>query len=288
MDSRGSQKTYYPKLGVSYSPPVMNSQSLSALVITKNEEARLEDCLKGIRWADEIIVVDAESVDRTQDIARRYTDHVFIKPWSGFGAQKNFGIDQAVSAWIFIVDADERLSAELIEEIHNVVEGWEEGDPVAFRIPRRNIYYGEWVRWGGAYPDFQIRLFQNGKARYNNVEIHENLIIDGNVGTLHGQLDHYTQLKISDHFKKFSLYTTLAAKEKSKSEYSTAWWNILLNPLVVFGKKYVLKKGFQDGVRGLIFACFASMYTFVKYAKLWEMKQVQAIRQEPEKRKVSG
>ena len=253
-------------------PPGSPTHSLiSAVIITKNEEHNLRECLKSVDWADEIVVVDAESRDRTQEIAREFTGQIFVRPWPGFGAQKNFGIDQAGSEWILILDADERVSPELKEEIQNLLSSWSAKGPVAFDVPRRNIFYGKWVRWGGAYPDRQIRLFRKGKARYNDVEVHENLLISGEVGTLRGHFEHYTERKIVDHFRKFNLYTTLAAREKGKVQPQVQWYHLLINPLVVFLKTYLLRKGFRDGIRGLIFAVFASMYTFVKYAKLWEI-----------------
>ena len=249
-----------------------NSSCLSTVVITKNEECNINDCLTSVKWTDEIIVVDAESTDRTQALARHYTSHVFVRPWEGYGQQKNFGIAQASGDWILILDADERVSLELAKEIQGRIASWTNGDPVAFCVPRRNVFYGEWVRWGGAYPDLQIRLFRKGNATYNDVEIHENLIVDGFTGELEGSLEHYTERKIVDHFRKFSVYITLAAKEKGKSTATVRWWHLVLNPFVTFLKKFCLKQGFRDGIRGIIFAGFASMYTFGKYAKLFESR----------------
>lgn len=250
----------------------MNRPLISTVVITKNEEINIEGCLSSVNWTDQIVVVDAESTDRTQEFARGYTTWVFVRPWEGYGLQKNFGILQTTGDWILILDADERVSPELAKEIQTRLAIWTSGDPVAFCVPRRNMFYGEWVRWGGAYPDLQIRLFQKGKATYNQVEIHENLIVEGPIGNLDGHLEHYTERRIVDHFRKFSLYITLAAKEQAKSTAKVHWWHLLLNPLVTFIKKYCLKQGFRDGIRGIIYAGFASMYTFGKYAKLFELR----------------
>ena len=250
----------------------MSGMALSAVIITKNEEGNIEACLQSVGWVQQIIVIDAESADRTQELACRYTSHVMVRPWPGYGPQKNFGIQQATGEWILILDADERVSPELAQEIQERLRTWTSHNPVAYGIPRRNIFYGEWVRWGGAYPDLQVRLFQKGKATYNDVEIHENLIVDGLIGNLEGFLEHYTERYIVDHFRKFSLYSTLAAKERGKTITMVHWWHLLLNPLVTFGKKYFLKQGFRDGIRGVIYAGFASMYTFGKYGKLEELK----------------
>jgi glycosyltransferase involved in cell wall biosynthesis len=254
--------------------------SLSVVVITKNEERNIAPCLETVRWVDEMVVVDAESCDRTVPIARQYTDKVFVKPWPGFGLQKNFGMAQVSSDWILILDADERVTEELRREAQTCIEGWRPGAPVAYQVPRRNFFYGAWVRRGGVYPDYQVRLFRRGLAHYNDVAVHENLIVDGEIGTLAGHLDHYTEQRIQDHFKKFGLYTTLAAQEKAKKVKTVGWSDLVFRPLVVWAKTYLLKQGYRDGVRGLIVCVFASMYTFVKYAKLWDSTR-QAIGSHP-------
>jgi glycosyltransferase involved in cell wall biosynthesis len=244
--------------------------TVACIVITKNEERNIADCLASARWADELIVVDAESADKTVELARASGAKVFVRPWPGFGLQKNFGMAQASSDWILILDADERVTEELRGEVRTRLEQWKPGAPVAYRIPRRNFFYGAWVRRAGVYPDYQVRLFRRGSAQYNDVAVHENLLVEGEIGTLAGHLDHYTERRIQDHFKKFGLYTTLAAQEKAKKVRMVSWIDLVLRPLVVFGKTYLLKQGFRDGVQGLIVCVFASMYTFVKYAKLWD------------------
>ncbi|HJT22195.1 MAG TPA: glycosyltransferase family 2 protein [Nitrospira sp.] len=244
--------------------------TLTCLTITKNEEHNIEHCLQSVQWATERLVVDAESHDRTVDLARATGATVYVRPWPGFGPQKNFGIDQARSEWILIVDADESVPDALRREIEARIGKWIPGSPTAFRVPRRNFFYGAWVRYGGVFPDYQIRLFRKGSAKYNDAAVHENLIVTGAIGTLTHPLDHYTERRIKDHFRKFGQYTTLAAREKSKSTRRVTAVDILFRPLVVFVKTYLLKQGFRDGVRGLIVCTFAGMYTFVKYAKLWD------------------
>ncbi len=243
--------------------------TLAVVVITKNEAKNILECLQSVNWADEVIVVDAQSTDGTAELAKTHTTDVFVRPWPGFGPQKNFGFEQVSSDWILILDADERVSEELRTEILEHLHR-SSTKSVAFRLPRKNYFYGQWVRWGGAYPDYQIRLLQRGRGRYNDVTVHENLMIDGHVGTLLQPLEHYTEREIHDHFGKFNLYTTLAASEKSKSQKTVAWYHLVCNPFVIFFKTYIIKKGYRDGTRGVIFAVFASMYTFVKYTKLLE------------------
>src|SRR3989454_5404680 len=193
-----------------------SNSSITAVVITLNEERNIADCLVSVAWADEIVVVDACSTDRTVELARRFTDKIFVRPWPGYGPQKNFGIEQATADWILIVDADERVTPELQVEIRKIIALPPNDKIPAYRVPRRNYYYGRWVRWGGVYPDYQIRLVRKGYARYNDVQIHENLLVKGSVDTLGGHLDHFTERQIEDHFRKFETYTTLAAQEKLK------------------------------------------------------------------------
>ena len=258
----------------------VNRPTVACVVITKNEERNIADCLASVQWVDDIIVVDAESRDRTVELARASGAKVSVRPWPGFGLQKNFGMAQASAGWILILDADERVTEELRGEIMACVSKWTPGAPVAYRIPRRNFFYGAWVRGGGVYPDYQVRLFRRGMAQYNDVAVHENLIVNGEIGTLVGHLDHYTERRIRDHFKKFGLYTTLAAQEKAKRVRTVGWIDLVFRPLVILAKTYVLKQGYRDGVRGLIVCVFASMYTFVKYAKLWNATRQDASHQD--------
>ena len=245
--------------------------TLACVIIAKNEEVNIQDCLTSVQWADEVIVVDAESRDRTVELARASGAKVWVRPWPGFGPQKNFGMAQASSEWVLIVDADERVPEALRAEILSCINHWKDGAPVAYEIPRKNFFYGGWVRHAGVYPDYQIRLLRRGSAQYNDVPIHENLMVHGSIGRLSNPFEHYTERRIQDHFKKFGLYTTLAAQEKGKTVHTVHTQDLLFRPLVVLLKSYVLKQGFRDGVRGLIVCVFASMYTFVKYAKLWDM-----------------
>jgi (heptosyl)LPS beta-1,4-glucosyltransferase len=248
--------------------------SLAYVVITKNEEANIQDCLASLAWVGERLVVDAESSDRTAELARAAGAKVIVRPWPGFGAQKNYGMSQVSAEWVLIVDADERVPAPLQDEIQSRIAAWKTGDAVAYEIPRRNYFYGAWVRYAGVYPDYQIRLVRRGCGSYNDVPVHENLIVNGTIGRLSCSLEHQTERRIRDHFRKFGLYTTLAAREKSVSVRRVWIGDLVIRPLVVFVKAYALKQGFRDGVRGLIVSSFASMYTFVKYAKLWHLIQL--------------
>src|SRR2546422_2116013 len=176
----------------------------SALVITLNEERNIADCLASVAWTDEIVVVDACSTDRTVELGRRFTDRVFVRPWPGYGPQKNFAMAQATADWILIVDADERVSEELREEIQALLQ--KPGSAVAYRISRRNFYYGTWIRGAGQYPDPQLRLVRRGYGRYNDLPVHEHLEVNGPIGDLHGHLDHHTHPTVLAHELKIERY----------------------------------------------------------------------------------
>lgn len=253
----------------------VDRESIAALVITYNEEKNIEECLESVNWINEIIVIDACSTDRTVEIARQYTDKVFLNIWNGFGQQKNLGIEKTMSEWVLIVDADERVSPELRYEIEDRLSKHRNDRFAGYQIPRRNYFYGKWIRWGGSYPDYQLRLFRKDSGRYNDVAIHENLILDGPIGYLKNHIDHITERCIADHFKKFDNYTTLAAQEKRKRKKQIKWYDIAFRPIITFIKVYISKQGYRDGLYGLIYGIFASFYTFSKYVKLWEMRNIE-------------
>jgi (heptosyl)LPS beta-1,4-glucosyltransferase len=217
----------------------------------------------------ELIVVDACSTDRTVEIVREYTSRVFIRSWPGFGPQKNYGIDRATADWILIVDADERVTDGLREEIIRSIEGVPD-DVAGFEIPRRNVFYGRWIQGGGLYPDRQLRLFRRHAGRYDDVLLHEHLAVRGRIDRLTAPLDHYSMPTIKDHVRKMMRYTTLGAQEKLKTRSKVTALDIAGSHLVTIVKTYIFRKGYRDGIHGVIVALFAGLHTFVKYAKAWE------------------
>ncbi|MGH7259918.1 MAG: glycosyltransferase family 2 protein [Nitrospiraceae bacterium] len=245
--------------------------SIAAIIITKDEERNIAACLESVQWADERIVVDAESRDRTAEIAKRQEARVHIRPWPGYGPQKNFGMEQARSEWILIVDADERVTPELREEIGRVLSGGVPADVAGFEIPRRNFFYGRWIQGGGIYPDYQLRLIRKAAGRYDDVLLHENLRLQGSIEQLRNPMDHYSVSSVRDHVRKMMRYTTLGAQEKLKSQSSVTCLDIGGHHLGTILKTYVLRGGYRDGIHGVIVALFAGMHTFVKYAKAWDM-----------------
>ena len=245
--------------------------SIAAVIITKDEERNIAACLESVQWADERIVVDAESRDRTVELARRQATQVHMRPWPGYGPQKNFGMEQARAEWILIVDADERITPALREEIQAVLKAGPPADLSGFEIPRRNFFYGRWIRGGGIYPDYQLRLIRKTAGRYDDTRLHENLRLRGRIERLRQPMDHYSMPTIRDHVRKMMRYTTLAAQEKLKARSRVSAIDVAGHHLGTVLKTYLLRGGWKDGVHGAIVALFAGMHTFVKYAKAYEM-----------------
>jgi glycosyltransferase involved in cell wall biosynthesis len=244
---------------------------ITATVITLNEEHNIAAALESLSWADEIIVVDSESTDDTVEIARRFTDRVFVQPWPGYSAQKNFAASQAANDWIFSVDADERVSEELTREIEQLKSG---SNPQAagFEMPRLTFYLGRWIKHSGWYPDYKLRLYDRNRARWRGEFVHETLEADGEVARFHGNILHYTVRDASEHHLRMDRYTTLAAKQAFALAERASLSSILFSPLAVFLRSYVFKLGFLDGIQGLAIARFAAHYEFLKKLKLWEMR----------------
>lgn len=253
---------------------------IAAVVITKDEERNIAACLESLRWTDELVVVDAQSQDRTVEIARRYTNKVFVRPWPGFGPQKNFGMDQTKADWMLVVDADERVTGALQQEILQTVLAGPPADLVGFEIPRRNFFYGRWIQGGGIYPDYQLRLFRRSAGHYDDVLLHERLQLRGRIARLTHPMDHYSMPGIREHVQKMARYTGLGAQEKLKVRSRVTLWKLAGHHLGTIFKTYILRGGFRDGVHGIIVALFAGMHTFVKYAKAWEMLHMRGERQE--------
>jgi glycosyltransferase involved in cell wall biosynthesis len=224
---------------------------LSVVVVTRDEEDRIRACLESVAWADELVVIDAESQDKTASVARELTDHVVVRPWPGFAAQKNFGLDQARGAWILSLDADETVSPALRAEIERIVR--DDGPHDGYEVPRRNIFWGRWVRHGGLYPDWQLRLFRRGRGRFGERAVHESVRVDGAVGRLAGHLEHRSYRDVADFLARADRYATLAA-----------------DPLGRFLGMYVVGAGFLDGARGFLLAALYAYYVLIRSVKVWE------------------
>ncbi len=256
--------------------PEADRAPLSVCIIAFNEEDNIRDCLQSVAWADEVVVVDSLSTDATPRICRELNARFIQRPWTGHIAQKNFALDQASHEWVLCLDADERVSAELGEEIKRVLRGAKEGRGgcVGYDMPRRVFYLGRWIRHGGWYPDRKLRLVQKAAARWGGTDPHDHLYADGPTGHLHGDLLHFSYRDLSDHLERINTYTTTAAAEMMKRGAGMPLLHMLTRPQGRFIRMYLLRLGFLDGAPGLIAAIMSSYYVFLKYAKLWQMKRV--------------
>ena len=239
-------------------------------VVTLNEEERLRACLESAAWADEIVVIDAESQDKTAQIAREFTDHVVVRPWSGFAEQKNFALERARGDWLLSLDADEMVSAALRLEIEGVLAG--RGPSAdAFAVPRRNVYWGRWVRHGGLYPDWQVRLLRRGRGRFVVRAVHESVAVQGPVARLAGHLEHRSYRDVGDFVARAERYATLAAEDWVRSGRPVRpVRDLALRPLGRFLSMYVVRAGFLDGGRGFLLAALYAYYVLMRSAKAWE------------------
>jgi glycosyltransferase involved in cell wall biosynthesis len=242
---------------------------VSIVIVTKNEEANIEAALDSVKDAAEIVVIDSFSSDRTVEICRKYTNKVFRKEWEGYAKQKQAAVGLAVSPWVFILDADERFTPELKAEVISAIK---ENSHDGFYVPRKNFFMGRWIRHGGWRPDYTLRLFRKNAGRVEDREVHEKVIVNGSVSYLKNPLVHYTYNSVSDYLKRMDSYSTLAAKELKKTGVAPNVLNFLIRPLATFIKMFFFRLGFLDGRYGLVLAVLYSYYTFLKYAKTWELK----------------
>jgi hypothetical protein len=223
---------------------------LSVAVVTLNEEERLRACLESVVWADELVVVDAGSSDKTVAIAREFTDRVLFRAWDGY--------------------ADERVSDALREEIRGTLQG---GRPeVGFYVPRRNILQGRWVRHGGFYPDWQLRLFRRGRGAFVERAVHESVRVDGPTGRIGAPLVHESYRSIGDAVARLNRYSDLAAEELALAGRGGSLVDLLIRPTWRFVSMYVLRAGFLDGWRGLVLAGLHAHYVFLRAAKVRERR----------------
>ena len=240
----------------------------SAVVITRNEEPRLRTCLASLAWADEIVVVDAQSTDGTVAVAREFTERIVVRPWPGFAAQKNFAAEQAKGAWVLSVDADEEVSADLRQEIRDVL--FEPSPVVGYAVPRRNIVWGRWVRHGGLYPDWQVRLFRRGRGRFVERAVHESVEVSGEVRRLGGPLIHRSYESVSQFLERANRYSSLAADDLVRGGARVGPLTLMLRPVGRFLAMYLLRRGFLDGTPGFLLAGLYAYYVFIRSAKVWE------------------
>ncbi|NOX97228.1 MAG: glycosyltransferase family 2 protein [Nitrospirae bacterium] len=248
----------------------MKNNRLSVVIITKNEEEDIGPCLESVKWADEIIVIDSFSDDRTVEICRKYGSKVFKTKYEGYAEKKNFAIEEAAGEWILSLDADERISPELIKEIKEVLRG--NGNEDGYLIPMKFFFFGRWMRHGGLYPKPHLRLFKKGKGKFEEIAVHEGVKVEGRVGYLRYPMLHYSYKNLDDYLQKFNRYSTLDALDKAGKRRYGRWYPFLRLPSE-FILIYFIRQGFRDGFHGLLYSILQAFYVFVKYVKLWERQQ---------------
>ncbi|MEI7532056.1 MAG: glycosyltransferase family 2 protein [Betaproteobacteria bacterium] len=247
--------------------------TLSAILITKNEILNLEDCLSSLTpLVDEIIIVDSQSEDGTLEVAKKFGAKIFQPTdWPGFGPQKNRALDQASQEWVLSIDADERLTPELIAEIKLCLT--HPGQTTCFSLPRLSQYCGKFMRHGGWYPDYVDRLFLNGHARFSDHLVHERLLPEGRPLKLKNPLLHYSYRNFEQVISKVNSYSSLGAKQAfSQGKQATAF-SAIVHGSWAFIRTYFLRLGFLDGNHGLLLAFSNGQTSYYKYVKLWHLCQ---------------
>jgi glycosyltransferase involved in cell wall biosynthesis len=246
---------------------------ISAVLITFNEEKNIRRAIESVAWADEILVVDSVSGDRTREIAESLGARVLVRKWLGFSGQKQFAVDSAANDWIFSLDADEKVSVELKEEILRLKSSAEIAD--AYKIPRLSFYMNRAIRHGGWYPDWQLRFFNRRKGKWKDVLIHESIEMqqDARVEKLEGDILHYSVENAAQHHRMIGeRYAPLAAQRMFEDGKRASRAKIFFAGFFAFIRAYFLKLGFLDGVAGFCIARFAAHHAFLKHLLLWELQ----------------
>jgi len=250
--------------------------SLSVGILTFNSEKHIREVLESVRdIADQIVVLDSGSEDRTLEIVKDFGAEVHYRPFDNFVNQKNHLLSLCRGDWVLFLDDDEVVSEELSKSIKEAVSG--NSDFSGYRVNRITNYLGRWIRhaWN---PDYQLRLAKKESCRWVGDMVHESLEVDGKVGTLEGELLHYSYTSVSQHLKKIDLYSTLYAEGAYRRGKRFSLFKLLTSPAGSFFRRYVLKRGFLDGFEGFVLSVMASYYSFLKYLKLWEIEKRESSR----------
>lgn len=253
--------------------PQPERPGISGCIITFNEEDRIRECIASLGFCDEIIVVDSHSSDRTREIAAECGARVIERDWPGHVAQKEFTIRQAKNNWVLCLDADERISKELREEILALRDrGFPE--KAGWRMPRLSFYMGRWVEHGTWRPDWNLRLFDKNRGYWGGNNPHDRVELQGPRGSLKGRILHYPYRTLAEHISTMDKYTTIQAEGLNARGVKGTVFHVVINPWVRFVKYYFLKRGFLDGWRGLVMAYLAAQYVRMKYIKLLVLQRV--------------
>jgi glycosyltransferase involved in cell wall biosynthesis len=249
--------------------------TLSAILITRNEAHNLHDCLQSLQGlADEIIVVDSQSTDATVAIAQQH-GAIVSQPadWPGFGPQKNRALDLATSDWVLSIDADERVTPTLAAEIKQVLQTGD--DQAAYKLPRLSFYCGQFIHHSGWHPDYVLRLFKRGTAKFSDDLVHERVVTQQSVHALKNHLLHYSYLSFSQVLQKVDAYSSASAKQAYARGKRSSVAGALGHGAWAFFRTYVIRRGFLDGAHGLALAISNAETSYYKYLKLWHMQQIE-------------
>ncbi len=243
---------------------------LSVVLITFNEEENIGRALESVSFADECIVVDAQSTDRTCEIARRHGAIVYVEPWKGFAAQRNWALGKATGDWVLMLDADESVEPELMEEIRYVVDL---DPPVSgYYMPRKNYFLGRWIRHGGYYPDYKLRLFRRERGFVGERPVHEIVQVDGPTARLDHALVHNSYPALETYVDHMNRYSSLGAEiTVAKGTSGFSFFNVIFRPIFTFIYNYFFRLGILDGVEGLLLHLYHAVYVSWKYVKAWEV-----------------
>jgi len=245
---------------------------ISAVIITKNEEANIKRCLDSLSFADEIIVVDSGSLDRTEEICKEYENLSFLKTdWLGFGLTKQYGIDKASNDWIFSIDADEEISAELSEKLRTMIHDMDESN--AYYIKRKTFYIGKFINYCGWQRDYVLRLFNRKYGKFNSNMVHESVVHSGTIFKVDEPLYHYSYPDLEAHINKINLYTSIAARESFEKGKKTTIISGFFHGFFRFFNMYLFNLGFLCGKEGLLLCMISSFGVSLKYFKLWSLNR---------------
>jgi glycosyltransferase involved in cell wall biosynthesis len=246
--------------------------SLSVVIITKNEEKNIRRCLDSVKWADEIVLIDSQSTDRTVEIAKDYGAIVFSPEWKGYGPAKQEGVNKATGEWILSIDADEEVTPELSKEIKETLSSEESYD--GYLINRHTNFMGKWINHCGWYPDYLLRLFRKDKGNFNDAVIHEQVVLDGRTRELKAKILHYSYPNMETYLERFNRYTTMGAEAAFANGKKARNFDIVFRPFVSFIDHFITHQGFQDGLEGFIISVMSSVAVMVKYVKLRHLQKI--------------
>jgi len=246
---------------------------VTVTIITLDEAEHIAAAIDSAAWADEVIVVDSGSTDDTVAIARAKGARTETRAWTGYVDQKNAAAELASNDWIFSLDADERIPASLASEVRALLS--DQPSLAGYRVPRVTFHLGRWIRTTDFYPDFQTRLYDRRRGRWQGRYVHESVKVDGQSGQLTSEIEHYSYRDLHDHLDRINTYTTLAARQMFESGRRTGALDLAVHPWAAFLRNYVLRRGFLDGTAGLMLSIVNAYSVFAKFAKLWELQKAQ-------------